>query len=232
VIKLFQYPPALGLPNASPFCLKVETLLKMAGIPYELVNTIDRGKGPKGKLPAIDDGGKIIGDSELIRLHLERTYNVDFDAGFTPEQRSVAHAFARMLEERLYWIAAHDRWVLPENGAIIARAFLPTLPAPLVGPVLWFAARKIKRAMHHHGVGRHSREDMYAMGIADIRAVAAQLGGKPFFMGEEPKGIDAVIYAFMAQLLVPNVRSPLNEETRRQANIVAYCERMKARFFP
>ena len=222
----------MGLPNASPFCLKAEILLKMAGIPYELANTVNRSKGPKGKLPVIDDGGKIIGDSELIRLHLERKYHVDFDACFTPGQRAVAHAFARMLEERLYWIAAHDRWALPVNGAVTLRAFLPALPAPLIGPALWFAGRKIKRAMHHHGVGRHSREDMYAMGIADIRAVAAQLGGKPFFMGDEPKGIDAVIYAFMAQLLVPDIRSPLNEETRRQANIVAYCERMQARFFP
>ena len=34
-IKLYQFPPALGLPNASPFCMKLETYLRMAGLPFE-----------------------------------------------------------------------------------------------------------------------------------------------------------------------------------------------------
>ena len=33
MIKLFQFPPAFGLPNASPFCMKLETWLRMAGLP-------------------------------------------------------------------------------------------------------------------------------------------------------------------------------------------------------
>ncbi len=30
MIRLFQFPPAMGLPNASGFCLKLETWLRMA----------------------------------------------------------------------------------------------------------------------------------------------------------------------------------------------------------
>jgi len=39
VIKLYQFAPAFGLPNASPFCMKMETYLRMAGLPFELVNS-------------------------------------------------------------------------------------------------------------------------------------------------------------------------------------------------
>ncbi len=38
MIKLFQFAPAFGLPNASPFCMKLETYLRMAGLPFQLVN--------------------------------------------------------------------------------------------------------------------------------------------------------------------------------------------------
>ena len=41
MIKLYQFAPAFGLPNASPFCMKMETYLRMAGLPYELVNSGD-----------------------------------------------------------------------------------------------------------------------------------------------------------------------------------------------
>ena len=40
VIRVHQFAPALGLPNASPFCMKLETYLRMAGLPFELVNEI------------------------------------------------------------------------------------------------------------------------------------------------------------------------------------------------
>ena len=34
-IVFWQLSPCWGLPNASPFCLKLETWLRMAKIPYE-----------------------------------------------------------------------------------------------------------------------------------------------------------------------------------------------------
>jgi hypothetical protein len=47
-IKLFQFPRMLGVPNLSPFCCKLETWPRIAGIPYEIVDTADPRKGPKG----------------------------------------------------------------------------------------------------------------------------------------------------------------------------------------
>lgn len=38
MIKLYQFSPAWGLPNPSPFCMKVETYLRMTGLPYEAIN--------------------------------------------------------------------------------------------------------------------------------------------------------------------------------------------------
>ena len=38
MIKLYQFKPAWGLPNPSPFCMKVETYLRMAGLSYGVIN--------------------------------------------------------------------------------------------------------------------------------------------------------------------------------------------------
>src|SRR5262249_56922696 len=62
-IKLFQFPRMFGIPNLSPFCCKLETWLRITRVPYEVVDTPDPRKGPKGKLPFIQDAAMPIADS-------------------------------------------------------------------------------------------------------------------------------------------------------------------------
>ena len=71
MVFLYTFPPAFGLRNVSPFCLRVEMALNYLNVPFEIVLEHNPGKGPKGKLPYIVDSGKIIGDSELIYHHLD-----------------------------------------------------------------------------------------------------------------------------------------------------------------
>ncbi|HJM48751.1 MAG TPA: glutathione S-transferase N-terminal domain-containing protein [Alphaproteobacteria bacterium] len=72
MIKLYQFPPGWGLPSYSPFCLKLETWLRLTALPYEVVDEPDPRKGPKAKLPYIDDGGTVLGDSGLIIDYISR----------------------------------------------------------------------------------------------------------------------------------------------------------------
>ena len=67
MITLYTFGPAFGLPDPSPFVMKVETLLKMAKLPYR---TDQSGftKAPKGKLPYIDDDGVIVADFDFHPL--------------------------------------------------------------------------------------------------------------------------------------------------------------------
>src|SRR5258708_14624876 len=89
-IKLFQFPRMFAIPNLSPFCCKLETWLRIARIPYEVVDTPDPSKGPKGKLPFIEDDGVRIADSSCIIDHLARTRDVDPDARLDAGQRAIA----------------------------------------------------------------------------------------------------------------------------------------------
>ena len=96
MIVLHQFAPAFGLPNASPFCMKVETWLRIAGLPFTLDNRASPLKAPKGKLPYIDDDGETVADSGMIIANLVRKHGVDPDAKLDAHQRAVATAFTRL----------------------------------------------------------------------------------------------------------------------------------------
>ena len=62
MIKLHQFRPAWGLTTASPFCQKLETYLRMAGIEHQVVVERDTRRAPKGKLPYIEEAdGRLLG---------------------------------------------------------------------------------------------------------------------------------------------------------------------------
>src|SRR5262245_57526176 len=89
-IKLFQFPRLFPIPNLSPFCCKLETWLRIAGIPYDIVDTPNPRKGPKRKLPFIQDAGLRMGDTSVIIAHLTKTRGIDPDARLDRSQRATA----------------------------------------------------------------------------------------------------------------------------------------------
>ena len=114
MITLYTFGPFFGLPDPSPFVMKGEMLLKLSGQPYQ-TNTRGFTKAPKGKLPYIEDGGTLVADSTLIRLHLERKYGIDFDKGLSPRDRGAAWATDKMLEDHFYWHLIYWRWLNDTN---------------------------------------------------------------------------------------------------------------------
>jgi glutathione S-transferase len=101
MITLYGAGPFFGLPDPSPFAMKAETLLRMSKLPFDK-KQMSRSKAPKGKIPYIEDDGKLLGDSTFIRWHLEQKYRIDFDAMLTAEQRAVAWAFVSRMTARFY----------------------------------------------------------------------------------------------------------------------------------
>lgn len=232
MITLHQFPPALGLPNASPFCLKLELYLRMAGLPYRNAYTLELHKAPKGKLPWIDDDGTAVADSGLIIDYLKRKYGDPLDAGLNPEQRALALAITRLIEEHLYWAALYDRWITPQGWAMTRPAFFGTLPRPLRAIVPLVARRGIRAELQGHGMGRHAPEQIHALGVADVDALAVLLGGQEFFLGAQVSSVDAIATAFLANILMVPLETPIKTATAGHANLAAYCRRMATRYFP
>ena len=226
--RLLVLGPGFGLPSVSPFSTKAMLLLAMAGLDYE-ARPADPTKAPKGKLPVLIDGGRTVPDSHFIRRHVETAYGHDFDAGLDARERATAAAFAALLEDRLYWVAISERWLYPENrGSVMT--MLTMVPAPVRGLVRRLITRSIRRDARGQGMGRHTREEALALGREAIDALAELIGERPFTMGNEPTGLDATAYPFVIGCRADTFETRLAGFVEARPNLLAYAERMAARF--
>ena len=231
MITAYTFGPLADLPDASPFVTKAEILLKLAGLPYR-TQTANVRRAPKGKLPYIEDDGENVADSTFIRWHLERKHGIDFDRGLSAEQRAVAWALEKMVEDQLYWFFVDARWLDDRNFEKGPATFFKGLPAPMRFFVTTMIRRNIRKALNAQGTGRHAPAERVALAARSIEALADYLGGKPFFMGAEPTGVDATMFAFIAGALSPVFEGPLQAAAARPENLKRYVGRMTARFYP
>lgn len=215
------------LESFSPFCMKVETYLKAQGIDYES-KAGDPRTAPKGKLPFIEDGGTRIADSGAIIDYLEAKADEPMDAGLDTASRAKAHVIRRTLEESLYFVTLWSRWVDDEGW----ETFRPYLAQALPAAVRWFLPAilrgKVKGQLNGQGTGRHSRDEIYALGKADIDAISALLGDAPYLLGDRVRTIDLSAYGFLANILFWEKDTPLSAALRATPNLEAYVKRIAA----
>jgi glutathione S-transferase len=138
----------------------------------------------------------------------------------------------KMAEDNLYWALVDARWFDEPNFAKGPRGFFRKIPAPVRPLLIAFIRRQLKRTLYGQGMGRHNRAEIVALGTRSIVAIAEFLGTKPFFMGSEPTGVDATIFAFVAGTLCPHFDTPLRTAAECHNNLRRYIGRMTARYYP
>jgi glutathione S-transferase len=230
MITLYQTPVAWGTPNLSPFCIKLESYLRMVGLPYE-VKPANLRKAPKGKVPYIDMDGIVMGDSGFIIEHLKQKHGDLLDAKLTPEQLAIGHTIRRMLEESTYWNIVYMRWVDDAGWKAYVPVLETMLPVVVGNVMLPVLRRGMFKTLHAQGTGRHTLEEVEHLGKQDITALATLMGNKPFLLGDTPTSFDATVYAFLVGIIAFPVDSEFKQHTLSQGNLVEYCARFKSRYF-
>ncbi|KAF0045023.1 hypothetical protein F2P81_001552 [Scophthalmus maximus] len=198
--------PKNGVPSLSPFCLKIETYLRMVDLPYQ--NYFDGKLSPQGKMPWIEYNHVQASGSEFIVDFLEEQLGVNLNGNLTPQERAVSRAVTKMVEEHLYCDTL--KWLLSHlNGSVV------------------------RREMYGHGIGRFSREEVYALMEKDMRTLATLLGDNKYFMGSKMSTLDATVFGHLAQAMwtLPGTR-PEQLIKGELINLAMFCERMRRRFWP
>lgn len=235
-IRLSKFGEAWGIADGSPFCLKLESFMREAEIPFDVEPFNFRRsfrRAPKGKLPFIEDtDGTLIGDSSLIIALLSQRHGIDLDAPLTPQQAATAHACRRMLDEHLYWVMVYSRWLDEAGWPVIRQALFSRMPVLLQPIAAAVARRGVSKALHAHGIGRHSRATIYALGQQDVEALSRLLGDdRYFFAADRPTLLDLWAHAFIAEIIAPPIPSPLQSATIALGNLVAHCQRLQTRLY-
>lgn len=231
MITLFGVGPGFGLPEASPFVTKTEAQIQMLGIPYKK-STARPDQAPKGQVPFIDDAGTRIGDSNLLREHLEKAAGKALDAHLDDRQRAEAWAIERMLDDHLGPILRYMRWLLPENFAKGPAHFADAAPEEARPKLRETILSNIREGLRAVGPARHSLGEVTELGDRSLSALSVLLGDKPYLFGEKASGVDATAFAMVSGILTPFFDSPLRERALRHANLVAHAGRMMKQYYP
>jgi len=231
-VRIMGMRPAWGLPSPSPFCLKLETWLRIAGIPYQAISLDKPPQSNTGKVPyLLLDGGGTLADSNVIIRTLARERGIDPDFGQTPAEQARAHAVLRLVEESLYFAAAWERWMLPAAWPATRDGYFGQLPGPLRALFAGLVRRKMKAALHAQGILRYAPEEIAARGAADVQTLSALLGGQAFFHGERPGVADAAAYGLLANALGFPVRTPLRMAVEACPDLLAFCARIAGTYW-
>lgn len=232
MITLFGFGPNLGVADPSPFVLKVITYLKMAGLPYQSVtDTNNLRKAPKGKLPFIEDDGETIADSYFILKHLQQKYKVELNSHLSEEQKAIADLIIKSLDENFYWCIVYSRWLSDDSWPIIKKTFFDALPFPLKHLVPVLARRNIKAAFYHHGMGRHTHAEIMEIAKETLQNLSTLLSDKTYFFGNKPSTLDAVAYAFLAQVTIASLDNELSQTAQQFPNLKTYCQHITQHYF-
>jgi len=238
IVYKYGYGGAEASPDISPFVVKLETWLRLSGIAYETRTGLAAGM-PKGKLPAALIDGRMMADSSLIIEHLQAHHASALrDEHLNAKQRAQALALKSLFETHLYFIALYMRWCVDRNftqyyrpklidyakrcSSAWQRPLVPVL-APLLLPLV---RRQLVQQARQQGIGRHSYEEVVAIGIAGWAAAAELIGDEPYLFGDRPSTLDATVFAFVHAELVHPVQSAVHDFVRSQAGLVAYHERI------
>jgi glutathione S-transferase len=215
--------------------VKLETYLRIAGIPYELANG-EPTDAPKGKVPWIVDrhaeGEVTMGDSSLIIHYLKSAYGDAVDGWLNDEQFAVGHATQRMLEENLYYVSSYSKWVDDQGFDIYSAALFKHLPDEQKDTVPAWVRGKVIAKLQAQGIARHTPEEVYAIGGRDIEAFGVLLGDKPYLLGDKPSSFDASALGVIGNIKDGPFPVPIRAQIRNTANVASYINRMRATFFP
>ena len=215
-------------PDPSPFCIKLLGYLQLAQIPFDHRSGFEYiRQAPKGKMPYIQTESGPMGDSALIIDWLKQRFGDPLNEGLSAEQQALTHTVGKMLSENTYWAIVYTRWMDEDNWNQITRPAFFGEMNPLIRSILPPILRRgVRRQLQSHGLGRHTAEEIYEIGIKDMTALGSLLGGGEYFFDDRPRELDLHAYATLSGIVGVPHSSPLRDFVASHQALADFHQRM------
>ena len=131
---------------------------------------------------------------------MSKLYEKNLNSKLTTYQAGIARCLLKTCEESLRWPMVLHRFVYSRQ------------PTECGIPHWGFAimVSRIKGYSYGQGYGRHSQQEVYEIGKADLKAIDTIIGENKFIFGDEACETDAAVFGIIAQIIFHD-RGPLNK---------------------
>ncbi|KAE9553758.1 hypothetical protein FO519_003026 [Halicephalobus sp. NKZ332] len=236
LVYLCQFPRSSAVPNLSPFCLKLETWLRIADIPYRNVENFPiTYRSREGTLPFVELNGIEYPDSGLAIKDLSLILKKEsLEVHLNDEQRAVARSFEVLIEGNLWPMFLKFR---EQHVDELLALQPPSLFGPLTKFMNFFARHLIttntENKLFYSGIGKHSEQDLIRLSEEDLLAISKFLGTKHYLTGFKATKVDAAVFGVLAQIIYLPFETPQKKYISQKCpNLKDYCERIKNRYWP
>jgi len=216
-------------PDFSPFVVNFETYLKMVNVAYKKEASSPQ-KSPNGKIPYASVKGKIQVDSMFTIEHLA-TFGINLDGNLDDSTKARSRIIQVINENSLYWSFLYDRFIMDSNWEITKSHMSKSLPLILRPFVPGYVRRRFKKQLVAMGYGRHTQEEIYAIGEKDLKALSALLGDQTYFLGDKPHIIDCTVFGTLWLLLESPHVGPLVDACKKLPNLIRFKDNIKATYW-
>jgi glutathione S-transferase len=227
MITLVTLPPAFGLRNVSPFCLKVEMALTHLGVEHDVMTEADPRKTPKGKLPYLIADGHKIADSELILEYLDDITQGGLYGSLSAEEKALGRAWSRLAEDHLYWLMVASRWLDDDWFPNIVKGFFGFVPGLLRGFASNSARKGVAQTYNLHGLGRHTLQEQKGFARRDLEALAAAVADGRYIVGDRLTVYDFVIAGMLSGLMENEPPTWMSQMANEYPSLREYLTRIE-----
>lgn len=236
LLKFYRDSSLAGLPGGvNPNGTKLETWLRLAGIPYETVIMSimeQREIAPHGRVPFVELDGEFIGDETIIIEGLSAVHNDPLnDARLTRAQHATGGLIMSMCEHELFPIFGHGRFPGGDYKTwcedYLLNGHLPEDEAQKDAIIEEYLQWVVK-VLENFRIGNHDTDFINQQMRKCMEILSFSLGDGPWLFGDDPSVYDCSLFGFMCSVVhYPVAHNPQVQISREFNNIVEYCDRIR-----
>lgn len=224
-----------GLPSIDTACLEVMAYAKFSGAPLK---TREVRRPWFGSLPVMRHGPetKLTKFQDVVAYLRKQNYSADVQ--LTPQQASDAKAYIAMLRQKLKPALLYQWWVDAQNYVELTR---PWYAKALGFPFNYIIPGQMQRAatavlnsklQGFDLEGDQAQIALFKEAQECMTTLSQRLGKEPFFFGQSPTSLDAIVFAHLAPLLrAPFPSCALQNHLKACDNLAAFVTRIMLRYF-
>jgi len=231
VVYLYQFHRSPTVPNLSPFCVKIETWLRVHKLAHEVIGSYFN-RSQNGLVPFVEINGRQIADSQLILFELQKHFGIK--EAESPGRVGISRIVDRMIEGSTFYALQYTRICKNTAQFLEKRNFGREIPAILRTMAVPYFRNRLKTRIDSQGYGKFAEVDVEEILRRDIAALDSLLGDNKFYGGgDQPCTADVTVFGHLATCEYIAMDQPVKALIGREfPRVKAHIERMRKTFWP